>query len=74
MLMACCGPHWRRWINPFSFRFPFGDEARLDELAEGFCVHSGGILDGCVLAMDGFGVATRAPFKSEVEAPKDYRF
>jgi len=58
----------------FPFGFPFGDEARLDELAEGFCVHSGGILDGCVLAMDGFGVATRAPFKSEVEAPKDYRF
>ena len=55
----------------FPFGFPFGDEARLEELAEGFRVHSGGILDGCVLAMDGFGVATRAPFKSEVEAEKE---
>jgi hypothetical protein len=58
----------------FSLGFPFGDEARLEELAAGFCDHSGGILDGCVMALDGFGVSTRAPFQSEVEAPKDYRF
>jgi hypothetical protein len=27
-----------------------------------------------VLALDGFGVTTHCPFKSEVEKPKDYRF
>lgn len=58
----------------FSIGFPFGDEGRLEELAAGFREHSGGIMDGCVMAMDGFGVATRQPFKSEVDNPRDYRF
>ena len=58
----------------FPMGFPFGDESRLEELADGFRVHSGGILDGCVMAIDGFGVATRAPYKSEVDGAKDYRF
>jgi len=58
----------------FLMGFPFGDEARLEELSEGFRVHSSGLLDGCVMAIDGFGVSTRAPFKSEVENPKDYHF
>jgi hypothetical protein len=26
------------------------------------------------MAIDGFGVSTRAPYKTEVESPKDYRF
>jgi hypothetical protein len=30
-------------------------------------------LDGCVLAVDGFGVQTRCPYKKEVPAQKDYR-
>jgi hypothetical protein len=58
----------------FPMGFPFGDEASLEELAEGFRVQSSGILDGCVMAIDGFGVSTRAPYKTEVESPKDYRF
>jgi len=32
------------------------------------------ILDGCVLALDGLGVNTRCPYKTEVSRPKDYRF
>jgi len=35
-----------------------GDEGRLEELAAGFREHSGGLVDGCVMATDGFGVAT----------------
>jgi hypothetical protein len=58
----------------FPMGFPFGDEARLEELSEGFRVHSSGLLDGCVMAIDGFSVSTCAPFKSEVENPKDYCF
>lgn len=54
--------------------FLFGDEAGLEELLLGFSEHSGGILKGCVMAIDGFGVSTHAPFKTEVSAPKDYRF
>jgi hypothetical protein len=58
----------------FCIGFPFGDEGRLEELAVGFREHSGGILNGCVMAVDGFGVALRQPFKSEVDNPRDYRF
>lgn len=48
----------------FPMGFPFGDEARLEELSVGFRVHSGGILDGCVMAIGGFGVATWAHHSS----------
>jgi hypothetical protein len=58
----------------FSLGFPIGEPSRLEELSKGFSDHSGGLLDGCVLAVDGFGVRTRCPYKSEVEKRKDYRF
>ncbi len=58
----------------FPMGFPVNDERKLEELSQGFSHHSAGILDGCVLAMDGFGVSTRAPFETEVIRPKDYRF
>jgi hypothetical protein len=38
---------------------------KLQQLSDGFYNHSSGMLDGCVMAIDGFGVATRQPFKSE---------
>jgi len=58
----------------FSMGFPIDDEEKLEELSRGFSEHSSGILDGCVLALDGLGVCTRCPFKTEVSRPKDYRF
>jgi hypothetical protein len=58
----------------YTIGFPFGDIGRMESLSEGFYNHSGGVLDGCVLALDGLGVATRQPFKWEVKNPKDYRF
>jgi DDE superfamily endonuclease len=58
----------------FPMGFPVQDISRLEELATGFSEHSSGILDGCVLALDGFGVPTRQPFDWEVERPRDYRF
>jgi hypothetical protein len=36
---------------------------KLQQLSD--CFHSSGMLDGCVMAIDGFGVATRQPFESE---------
>jgi hypothetical protein len=33
----------------------------------------GGVLNGCVLAIDGLAVKTRCPFKHEVSHRKDYR-
>jgi hypothetical protein len=41
-------------------------------MAQGFKDHSGGIMDGCVSALDGLVVRTRAPFKSEVPNVVDY--
>ena len=41
------------------------DNAMLEELAEGFRNHSGGIFDKCILAMDGLAVRTRYPFRWE---------
>lgn len=58
----------------FELGFPVGDAQKLEELADGFDKHSSGILKGCVLAIDGFGVGTRQPFEWEVKRPKDYRF
>ena len=58
----------------FHMGFPVNDEDKLEELRQGFSHHSAGILDGCVLALDGFGVSTRAPFETEVIRPKDYQF
>jgi hypothetical protein len=54
--------------------FLLHDETKLEELSLGFSNHSGGILDGCVLALDGLGVSTCAPYRTEVIHLKDYRF
>jgi len=50
------------------------DTDGLEMLADGFREHSGGIMDGCVLAINGFGVTVCSPFKNDVERRKDYRF
>jgi hypothetical protein len=42
----------------YTIGFPFGDVDRMESLSKGFYNHSGGILDGCVLALDGLGVTT----------------
>ena len=55
----------------FPMGFPTDNAGKLEELSNGFHNHSGGILDGCVMAIDGFAVC---PFKTEVIHPKDYRF
>jgi hypothetical protein len=57
----------------FRMGFPADDENKLEELSQGFSYHSSGILDGCLLALDGFSVSTHAPYESEVVHPKDYR-
>jgi len=57
----------------FPLGLPYDDLLKLAELSNGFKNPSGGILDGCVMAIDGFGVLTRAPYQCEVERPKDYR-
>jgi hypothetical protein len=58
----------------FKMGFPANDEDRLEQLAAGFRQHSGGLLDGCVLALDGVGVPIHCPYKKDVERQKDYRF
>jgi hypothetical protein len=44
----------------------------LDALSKGFYDLSGCILDGCVLAMDGFAALTQQPYDYEVVYQKDY--
>jgi hypothetical protein len=58
----------------YPMGLPIHDSTKLEELSKGFVDHSRGILDGCVMALDGFGVLTWQPFKSKVEKPKDYRY
>ena len=58
----------------FEMGLPLHDVEKLEELSMGFSEHSGGILDGCVLAMDGFAVLTRQPYDKEVLYKKDYRY
>lgn len=58
----------------YSMGLPFDDEEQLEALSSEFRYHSGGILDGCIMAIDGFAVLTRQPFRNEVQRPKDYRF
>jgi hypothetical protein len=53
---------------------PFNDPEQLEKLSEGFYLHSHGILDGCIMAIDGFAIRTRQPFGKETPKPKDYRF
>jgi hypothetical protein len=55
----------------FHISLPFDDIDKLESLLNGFYEHSAGILNGCVMALDGFGVSTRQPHDWEVERPKD---
>lgn len=59
--------------DAFALGFPLSDKYALDQLAAGFEVHSGGVLKGCVMAIDGLAVRTRQPFKSEVSNVKAWR-
>ncbi len=43
----------------FDLGFLFNDMSRLEALSRGFDHHSSGILNGCVLAIDGIGIRTR---------------
>ena len=52
---------------------PLGDNFALDELSKEFRIHSKGVLDGCILAMDGLIVRTRCPYRWEVPNQRDYR-
>ena len=54
-----CGVVWptiEAIDDSFEMGFPVNDMDRLEQLAAGFSEHSGGILDGCVLAIDGLGI------------------
>ena len=53
--------------------FPINDSDALEELSRGFSMHSGGIMKGAVLAIDGLAVKVRCPKKWECRHRKDYR-
>jgi hypothetical protein len=45
--------------------FPLYDEAKLEEISEGFSKYSFSRMKGCVMAMDGWVCRTRLPSRSE---------
>lgn len=58
--------------NNLELGFPLDDETKLQELSRGFREHSGGAMDGCVMAIDGLAIRTRQPFRSEVRHTKNW--
>ncbi len=62
LTMVSSGKHCRLSMRSSKMGFPLGDENKMEELSLGFSNHSGGILDGCMLALDGFGVSSHAPY------------
>jgi hypothetical protein len=56
----------------YQIGLPIDDTEKLDELSQGFYDHSGGIFDGCVVAIDGLAVITQQPVNHEVKYKKDY--
>lgn len=51
----------------FQIQFPVGDIEALNKIQAGFEKDSFGRIKGCVMAVDGWVVKTRQPFKSEVD-------
>jgi hypothetical protein len=58
----------------YQIGLPIDDKEKLVELSQGFYDHSGGIFDGCLVAIDGLAVITRQPFNHEVKYKKDYHY
>jgi hypothetical protein len=70
------GPIWPtiEAINlAFDIGLPLHDASQLDELAKGFYYHSGDILDGCVITVDGLAAHPQQPYDYKVWK-EDYRF
>jgi hypothetical protein len=67
-------PNKKALDKAYPIWYPFGDSARLEQLSDGFCRHAKGILDGCIMVINAFGVLTHTPFQSEVQIPEDYHF
>jgi hypothetical protein len=58
----------------FNMGLPLHDTSQLDELANGFYDDSGGISDGCVIAIDGLAVHSQQPYDHEVLYKRDCYF
>lgn len=57
----------------FKIGIDLDNDEFLQSLAEGFNIQSNGIFKDCIMAIDGLAVRTRQPYRSEVNATKDYR-
>lgn len=57
----------------FVIGFPFGNETKLQRIAEGFSRLSRNHMRNCVLAIDGWVCRTRQPFSNETPYPSSYR-
>ena len=61
-------------LQELQIKFPFDDDAKLEQLAEGFMKSTSNhpALYGCVGALDGYAVRIRRPCLSEEAKPNDY--
>lgn len=57
----------------FTLGLPLENAEALDAISRGFAEHSGGVMEGCVMAIDGLAVRTRQPYKHEVKYSKCWR-
>jgi hypothetical protein len=53
--------------------FSINNEEKLKELSDGFAQQLDGVLEGCVMAVDGIAIKTRQPKRSEVSNINCYR-
>lgn len=58
--------------NAFELGLDLNDNELLHNLSSGFKAHSGGVMEGCILAIDGMAVRVRQPYRSEVKDIKAY--
>lgn len=59
--------------DAFEIGMPVHDADKLDEIQRLFSRECGGVLNNCVMAMDGWVCRTRQPYRNEVESPMHYR-
>ena len=59
-------PTIRAIDKAFALGFPVNDSKLLEQLANRFRQHSGRVMDGYLLALDGLGILVHCPFKDDM--------
>ena len=60
-------------IEAYKLDYPLHDPAQMEEIEEGFAALSGGVVRGCVGALDGMVVRIIKPSKKDTDNVQDFR-